>query len=154
MTKGKIYPFAAIVIVFAMAFSFAALPVKAVDQPFMKAARADLNRALNNLRQATADKGGHRTRAMDLISRAITKINQGIAYDRRNDTGLPDIFEKPISSFSDQPFMERAKDNLKSALDNLERATSDKGGFRKEAINLVRNAIDEVNEGIKFDRRN
>lgn len=155
MTNKKIYPFAAIVVILTMAFSFVVLPASAVDQPFMKAARADLNRAMNNLRKATADKGGHRARAMDLVSRALTKVNQGIAFDRRNDTGLPDVFEEPSSGASaDQPFMERAKDNLKSALDNLEKATSDKGGYRKEAINLVRDAIDEVNEGIKYDRRN
>lgn len=42
-----------------MAFSLVNFTVSA-DQPFMKAARNDLNKALNSLNKATADKGGHR----------------------------------------------------------------------------------------------
>lgn len=41
-----------------MAFSLVNFTVSA-DQPFMKAARNDLNKALNSLHKATADKGGH-----------------------------------------------------------------------------------------------
>src|SRR5215467_16046000 len=43
-----------------MAFSLANFTVSA-DQPIMKAARNDLNKALNSLNKATADKGGHRS---------------------------------------------------------------------------------------------
>ena len=154
MTKIKAYSFSAIVVVLTMAFSFVSLPVSGADQPFMKAARADLNKALNNLRNADSDKGGHRMKAMDLVRQAVAKVNQGIAYDRRNDTGLPEFLEEAGSNTGDQPFMERAKDNLKSALDNLERASSDKGGYRADAINLVKQAIDEVKRGIDYDRKN
>lgn len=42
----------------------------------LRAARADLNRA-------TADKGGHRERAIDLVNSAINEVERGIAYDRR-----------------------------------------------------------------------
>ena len=164
MTKRNIYQFA-IVLCLTMAFSFMTLTAGAVvDQPFMKAARNDLNKAQNNLRKATADKGGHRARAMQLVEQAITKVNQGIAYDRnnpkdrrprRNSAEPENIFnETGLSASSDQPFMQKAKDNLKDALNNLERATADKGGFRAQALSLVREAIDEVNKGIDYDRRN
>jgi hypothetical protein len=157
MTKGKIYPFPAIVLCLTVAFSFISLPVSeaSADQPFMKAARADLNKALGNLRKATPDKGGHRARAIDLVQRAINRVNQGIAYDRRNDAELNAELDGTFPPTTpDQPFMQRAKDNLQDALGNLEKATADKGGHRADAMSLVRQAIEEVNRGISYDRRN
>ena len=43
----------------------------------LRAARADLNRA-------TADKGGHRAKALELVDQAIAEVEHGISYDRRN----------------------------------------------------------------------
>ena len=48
--------------------------------------------------------------------------------------------------------MERAKDALETAKNNLDRATADKGGHRAKAIELVRAAIDEVNLGMQAAR--
>lgn len=56
----------------------------ALDQPMMAAARNDLNKAEDSLRKATADKGGHRERAMNLVRSAIDEFNKGIAFDRSN----------------------------------------------------------------------
>ena len=41
------------------------------DQPFMQAARADLQTAKAELQRAIADKGGHRVNAIGLINRAM-----------------------------------------------------------------------------------
>lgn len=124
-------------------------PVRA-DQPFMRAARNDCNKALSSLRKATADKGGHRNRAIALTNSAIAQINQGIAYDRRNDGD----FDMEALETPDQPNMQKAKDWLKSARENLEKASADKGGHRNAALKLVNDAIDEVQKGIDYDRRN
>jgi len=43
----------------------------------LRAARADLNRA-------TADKGGHRERAIELVNQAIDQVERGVSYDRRH----------------------------------------------------------------------
>ncbi len=51
-------------------------------QDHMVAARADLNSALHELNQATANKGGHRNNAMRLVSQAINEVNLGIQYAR------------------------------------------------------------------------
>lgn len=128
-----------------------------VDQPFMKAAKTNLNQSKGNLNKATADKGGHRNKALGLVNDAIEQVNKGIAYDRRNgreDFDADAIFNasEPISA--DQPWMQKAKDNLQEALGNLNKATADKGGHRNKAIDLVKEAIDEVNKGIKYDRNN
>ena len=58
--------------------------VASYDQPNMQAAKNHLQDALNNLQRATADKGGHRARAIDLTREAIAEVNKGIGFDRTN----------------------------------------------------------------------
>jgi len=136
-------------IVSAVILSFAVLTLPtSADQPFMLAARNDCNKALGFLRRATADKGGHRGNAMNLTSRAIAEINAGIAYDRNHDSD----FDENALLASDQPNMVKAKDWLKNARENLEKATTDKGGHRAAALRFVNDAIDEAQRGIDYDR--
>jgi len=52
-----------------------------------------------------------------------------------------------------QPHMRAALDELQGARGELERADSDKGGHRVEAIRLVDDAIAEVRSGMEFARR-
>lgn len=142
-----------------LALVLAILPVSAFDQPYMKAAKVDLNQAMSSLRKATPDKGGHRENAMNLVGRAITAVSNGIDYDetnpnnrrRRNDSVADENRTIPVA---DQPNMRAAKEHLKDALANLEKATADKGGFRVDAMRLVREAIDETQKGIDYDRQN
>jgi hypothetical protein len=54
---------------------------------------------------------------------------------------------------ADQPHMQAALDSLRAAERHLDDATSDKGGHRVKALRYVRRAIDEVELGIRFDRR-
>ena len=74
-------------IIFAAAFLLSAVTIAAAvpDQPFMQAARADLQTAKRELQRATANKGGHRAKAISLTNQAIAQINAGIAYDRRRN---------------------------------------------------------------------
>lgn len=149
--------FAALITAFCVAASV--LPAYA-DQPRMKAAKEDLENAMKYLKKATADKGGHRQQAMDLVSQAISSVNKGIEYDRNNYTPgkrrrNSDFGENnfvPVLAFGDQPNMEKARSYLNSALGNLNRTSADKGGYREQAMRLVRDAIDEVNRGIEYDR--
>ena len=53
-----------------------------------------------------------------------------------------------MTTLPDQPNMQAALDHLRQARTNLERATSDKGGFRRAAIDEVNKAIDETKKGI------
>jgi len=50
-----------------------------------------------------------------------------------------------------QPEMRAALDHLREAQKNLEAATRDKGGHRVKAIEHVRQAIAEVELGIRYD---
>ena len=136
--------------------SLLAWPVN-VDQPYMKAAKNNLNQAKGNLNKATADKGGHRNKALALVNDAIEEVNKGIAYDRHNgreDFNEEDLFAGTTPAAPDQAFMQKAKDNLQQAKNNLNNATPDKGGHRNKALDLVKDAIDQVEKGIAYDRRN
>ena len=129
-----------------------ALPAR-MDQPFMRAALSDLKQTRNHLNQATADKGGHRANAIDLTARAITAVDDGIAWDRRHpgSADTTDMLYNAVES-PDQPNMIAARNSLNAALANLNRASADKGGYRERAIGLVNSAISEVNAGIEYDR--
>ena len=142
-----------------MTVSMLVLPVRA-DQPFMRAAKDNLDDAMKYLKKATADKGGHRESAISLTSQAITSVNNGIAYDqqnpndrrRRNDS--ENVFSPANFNNYDQPNMVKAREYLQAALANLRKASADKGGYREQAMNLINDAIAEVNRGIEYDRNN
>ncbi|MDT4968005.1 MAG: hypothetical protein QOJ64_2742 [Acidobacteriota bacterium] len=165
----KISKLATVLLAAIITVSLTALSVSALDQPNMTAARNDLNKAENSLRKATTDKGGHRKRAIELISQAIAEINRGIEFDRATpgDRVLPRERVIPrgrrrnghfdaskVIPSPDQPYMQEAKGYLQDALNHLQNATADKGGHRAKAIDLTHEAIAEVNKGIAFDRGN
>lgn len=52
------------------------------DQPHMQAAKDDLNAALDELKQAEPNKGGHRERAMGFVNQAMIEVQLGIDYAR------------------------------------------------------------------------
>lgn len=144
---------ATIILIFAVVSVTSFIPSfnsNAADQPFMKNARNDLNKAKSELRKATPDKAGHRVNAMNLVDRAIAQVNAGIKFDRRNSHA--EFFRN--ENAADQPHMQNALDHLRNARENLQKATEDKGGHRKNALDLVNQAINEVEKGIAADRRN
>jgi len=116
------------------------------DQPNMESAKTNLQKARAELNAAQPNKGGHRSRAIDLVNSAIGEVNKGIKFARRNNHA------KMNAPTPDQPHMEAALSHLKNAKADLERATVDKGGYRANAIRLVNLAIDQVNLGIAAGR--
>lgn len=52
------------------------------DQPHMQTAKDDLNAALDELKQAEPNKGGHRERAMGFVNQALIEVQLGIDYAR------------------------------------------------------------------------
>jgi hypothetical protein len=49
-------------------------------QSHMTAALNALRNARSELQMASANKGGHRAKAIDLVNKAITEVNKGIEY--------------------------------------------------------------------------
>src|SRR6201988_5478283 len=52
------------------------------DQPNMEISRDYLQKARGELQVAEPNKGGHRTKAINIINNAIAEVNKGIAYAR------------------------------------------------------------------------
>lgn len=61
-----------------------ARPARAEQQPHMTAALSLLEQANAQLKAATADKGGHRVKAIALTNDAIEQVKKGIAFDNKN----------------------------------------------------------------------
>jgi hypothetical protein len=53
-------------------------------QPHMKNALEHLEASLGALEKATADKGGHRVKAIALVKSAIEEVNKGIKFDEKH----------------------------------------------------------------------
>ncbi len=53
-------------------------------QPHMQAALSSLQSAKGQPEKPTADKGGHRAKALQLTRDAIAQVEKGIAYDNRH----------------------------------------------------------------------
>jgi hypothetical protein len=54
----------------------------APDQPHMQNALSSLESAKDDLNRATADKGGHRAKALDYVKDAISEVKKGIDAGR------------------------------------------------------------------------
>lgn len=54
------------------------------DQPNMEAALASLQQAKESLQKATADKGGHRVKAMKAVDAAIAEVKAGIEFAKKH----------------------------------------------------------------------
>lgn len=71
----------AVVSAFAGVFATTAFAEK---QPMMRSALEKLEDARKNLENATADKGGHRVKALALVNDAIKEVKAGIEFDNKN----------------------------------------------------------------------
>ncbi len=72
--------FALLGLVFALFFAAVGAGTALAAQTYMLNARGDLQSALANLQQATANKGGHRVNAINFVKQAIDEVNLGIQY--------------------------------------------------------------------------
>jgi len=122
------------------------------DQPNMEAARTSLQTAKAELQKALPDKGGHRVNALKLVNAAIAEVNQGIAFARKHNHASALTLESLFGGTPDQPHMQNALTALESARDSLDKAEPDKGGHRAKAIGYVKDAIDQVKQGIEAGR--
>jgi hypothetical protein len=58
------------------------------------------------------------------------------------------------AAYAEQFHMVNARNDLQQGLTELQQADHDHGGHREQAINLVQQAINEVNQGIQFANGN
>ena len=139
---------ALVLIAVAASYNVAVATTPVPDQPYMKAARADLNSARKELLRATSNKEGHRTKALEYVNKAISEVNAGIVFDRKHNHAIFSGSTSPGAMTPDQPHMQAALNHLLDAQRNLQSATSEKGGHRVKALEYVGKAITETNKGI------
>jgi hypothetical protein len=77
--KNRLFPILTLLVL--LAGSFVAGRVHAA-QPHMVRALYQLRAARSELQSAVADKGGHRERAIEIVGRAISQVEDGINYAR------------------------------------------------------------------------
>jgi hypothetical protein len=73
-----------LVFVLLLAAGFVAGCATAPGQPRMQSALQHFRAARSELQRATADKGGHRARAISIIDEAIDQVQRGIDYARNH----------------------------------------------------------------------
>ena len=77
--RGVLFP---LLVVLALVVSYLAGCATGSGQPHMSAALDHLHSAHSELELATADKGGHRVRAIELVDSAIREVDAGMNYAR------------------------------------------------------------------------
>jgi hypothetical protein len=80
----KVTSFALVAVLAAVLGNSAIDSADAAPQPKMRSALGHLESALSDLKNATADKGGHRVKAMSLVNDAIKQVKEGIKHDNKN----------------------------------------------------------------------
>lgn len=66
-----------------LAGAFILLQAQQEKQPNMRAAIQHLKSAKESLQKASADKGGHRVKAIQLVNEAIAEVEKGIEADNK-----------------------------------------------------------------------
>lgn len=127
-------------------------------QPKMQAALGALQRADASLQRASPNKGGHRERAIQLVRQAMGAVDAGMRYAAAHPTevgaargpALPEPVDQNVPGAERQPNMAQAVVELREARLQLWEGKGDKGGYRIQALNLIEQALTQVQEGIRF----
>ena len=128
-------------------------------QPKMQAALAALQAAQTELQAAEPNKGGFREEALKDVAAAIDQVNQGRAYAAAHPTevgegeGAAEVepVDEVVKDAGTQPHMGQAMVDLREARKQLWHAKHDKGGFRKQALESIKLAMQATHKGIEFD---
>jgi len=83
LRRTRWFPKILVVVLVAIAFTAGNLSAS-MQQTHMEEALAALNSAKMHLGLASADKGGHRAKAIKAVNEAILHVNEGIAYAKRH----------------------------------------------------------------------
>ena len=127
-------------------------------QPRLQAALGALQAAQTELNAAEADKGGFRVQALQSVQQAIDQVNAGAQYAAAHATEVGEAegpaetepVDEEVKGAGNQPHMGQAIVDLREARKQLREAKHDKGGFRKQALASVNEAIEAVRHGIDF----
>ena len=136
----------------------------------MAAALQHLRQAEEELEKAAPNKGGHLVRAMELTKQAEAQVSEGMQYYNQNVSPLNSVApaqestaeaarEKrvdtaAIANSSKEPHMAAALQHLRQAEEELEKANSEHGGHRQQALQQTQQAESSVIAGIQWYNAN
>jgi hypothetical protein len=138
------------------------MPVAADNgQPKMRATLDALSQAHRELEAASPNKGGHRERALEIVGSAMSEVQAGIEYVNAHPTEIgpvepeapPEPVDQDVKGAANQPHMGQAMVQLREAHVQLTEAKGDKGGHRKRALELIKQAEQQIREGIRFSNK-
>jgi hypothetical protein len=84
VTRRGLFRGAALGAALALVPTLPARQAEAEEQPLMRGALESLRSARSQLQNATADKGGHRVKALQYIDNAIAEVQAGMRFDNRH----------------------------------------------------------------------
>jgi hypothetical protein len=127
-------------------------------QPKMQAAWNALQQARVAVQSATPNKGGHREAALGLIQQALGAVQAGMQYAAAHPTEIgeaegaaaPEPVNEAVLGAERQPRMAEGVVALREARRQLREAKHDKGGYRVQAMQLIDQALMQLQEGIRF----
>jgi hypothetical protein len=135
-----------------------AMPAADNGQPRMQAALQALQGAQSELNAAEPNKGGHREAALQAVAAAIGQVNEGMQYAaaHANEVGEaegpaePEPVDEEVKDAHGQVHMANAMVQLREARKQLWHAKHDKGGYRAQALESIKAAMEQVHKGIEF----
>ena len=138
----------------AFSLSFMLLATVAVDafgrtDPYLKSTRTQLQKARARLYAGENDRAGHRARAMAYTTSAIDEVTA--AMKSNHHAAMPGN-EDSSSAVVASSQVARALEFLKQAQTNLAAATPDQGGHHAKATDLIKKAIEEVEQAIALNK--
>lgn len=135
------------------------------NEPHMASALEHLKNADQKLSGATSDKGGHRVKAMQALEQAMSQVEQGIQYAKtqgsNNNSGAGQPLASSVQAVQTarqvaqqnqqiEPNMSAALQELAEADQDLQQASTNKGGHRMQGMQLTEQAMSEVEQGIQY----
>lgn len=130
--------------------------------PKIRQAINALERAKDDLQDASHDFCGHREEALDRTNNAISQLRLALASDRA--ANLPAENGAPVqfinASFDRQnrgderhPKIRQAISALERAKDDLQDASRDFHGHREQALDAVNQALSQLRQALNCDKR-
>jgi hypothetical protein len=138
----------------ALALPIAAPGAPANAHPEIMAALRSLHQARFHLNGAATVYGGHRVKAEQLTDQAIRELHAAVDYANTKHVerlpGAPPMSKGQRKPQKGYPYIHDAINELTAARSHLQKAASDFGGHKLNAIKLINQAIGECQASLRY----
>ncbi len=134
----------ALILASLLLLSTSALPALGKTDPYLKSTRTQLMKARAHLFAGEKDKGGHREKAIAFTSAAIDEVSAAMKSSHHASPSPAGEISATNAFAEVGSHMRKALIHLKQAKENLGAAAPDSGGRRAKAMELIDEAIEQV----------